>query len=108
MFWTLPTAFLSGATAAAGIAIINSIGNLSGFFAPFAMGWVKDATGSFTRGLLLAACAAAPLIIASRSATTARWRGRRQRPRSSKFAHSADRAGPGDGRAALTAHGGSP
>ncbi len=53
VFWTLPTAFLSGAAAAAGIAIINSIGNLAGFAGPFAMGWIKDHTGSYTGGLLL-------------------------------------------------------
>ena len=52
VFWTLPTAVLSGSAAAAGIAVINSIGNLSGFFGPYAMGWIKDATGSFTWGLL--------------------------------------------------------
>ena len=45
IFWTLPTAILSGATAAAGIAAINSIGNLSGYFGPFVIGWIKDATG---------------------------------------------------------------
>jgi len=55
VFWTLPTAVLSGSAAAAGIAVINSIGNLSGFFGPYAMGWIKDATGSFTGGLLLIA-----------------------------------------------------
>ena len=55
VFWTLPTAFLSGASAAAGIAAINSIGNLSGFAGPFAMGYIKDATGSFNGGLLLIA-----------------------------------------------------
>jgi nitrate/nitrite transporter NarK len=55
VFWTLPTAFLSGAAAAAGIAVINSIGNLAGFAGPFAMGWVKDHTGSYAGGLLLLA-----------------------------------------------------
>ena len=55
VFWTLPTAFLSGPAAAAGIAIINSIGNLSGFVGPFAMGRIKDATGNFNGGLLLIA-----------------------------------------------------
>jgi len=55
LFWTLPTALLSGTAAAAGIAVINSIGNLSGFVGPYAMGWIKDATGSFTGGLLLIA-----------------------------------------------------
>src|ERR1700736_4503275 len=55
VFWTLPTAFLSGAAAAAGIAVINSIGNLAGFAGPFAMGWIKDHTGSYAGGLLLLA-----------------------------------------------------
>jgi MFS transporter, ACS family, tartrate transporter len=55
VFWTLPTAFLSGAAAAAGIAVINSIGNLAGFAGPFAMGWIKDATGSYSGGLQLLA-----------------------------------------------------
>ena len=55
VFWTLPTAFLSGAGAACGIAVINSIGNLAGFAGPFAMGWIKDQTGSYTGGLLLLA-----------------------------------------------------
>jgi ACS family tartrate transporter-like MFS transporter len=55
VFWTLPTAVLSGSAAAAGIAVINSIGNLAGFAGPYAMGWMKDATGSFTAGLLLIA-----------------------------------------------------
>ena len=52
LFWTLPTAFLSGTAAAGGIALINSIGNLAGFAAPYAMGYLKDATGGFTAGLL--------------------------------------------------------
>ncbi|WP_024511348.1 MFS transporter [Bradyrhizobium sp. ARR65] len=55
VFWTLPTAFLSGAAAAAGIAVVNSIGNLAGFAGPFAMGWIRDHTGSYTGGLLLLA-----------------------------------------------------
>jgi D-galactonate transporter len=55
VFWTLPTAFLSGAAAAAGIAVVNSIGNLAGFAGPFAMGWMKDHTGTYTGGLLLLA-----------------------------------------------------
>ena len=55
VFWTLPTAFLSGTAAAAGIAVINSIGNLAGFAGPFAMGWIKDHTGSYAGGLLLLA-----------------------------------------------------
>jgi ACS family tartrate transporter-like MFS transporter len=55
VFWTLPAAFLSGAAAAAGIAIINALGNLAGFVGPYAMGWIKDQTGSFAGGLLLIA-----------------------------------------------------
>ena len=64
VFWTLPAAFLSGAAAAAGIAIINALGNLSGFVGPFAMGWIKDATGSFSGGLLLIAGLAVVAMIA--------------------------------------------
>jgi nitrate/nitrite transporter NarK len=52
LFWTLPTAFLSGTAAAGGIALINSIGNLAGFAAPYLMGYLKDATGGFSAGLL--------------------------------------------------------
>ena len=58
MFWPLPASFLTGASAAAGIAAINSLGNLSGFAGPYAMGYLKDLTGTFTAGLLLlAGCA---------------------------------------------------
>jgi MFS transporter, ACS family, tartrate transporter len=58
MFWPLPASFLTGASAAAGIAAINSLGNLSGFAGPYAMGYLKDMTGTFTAGLLLlAGCA---------------------------------------------------
>lgn len=52
LFWTLPTAFLSGTAAAGGIALINSIGNLAGFAAPCMMGYLKDTTGGFSAGLL--------------------------------------------------------
>jgi MFS family permease len=56
-FWTLPTGFLTGSAAAGGIALINSIGNLGGFVGPYAVGWIKDATGEITLGLVvLAAC----------------------------------------------------
>ena len=51
VFWTLPTSFLSGAAAAGGIAIINSIGNLSGFAGPYLVGYIKDRTGGFEGGL---------------------------------------------------------
>lgn len=46
-FWSIPARFLSGAGAAAGIALINTIGNLAGFAAPYITGAVRDATGLF-------------------------------------------------------------
>jgi ACS family tartrate transporter-like MFS transporter len=49
--WSVPTMFLSGSAAAAGIATINSIGNLGGFVGPAMIGWIKDETGSFAGGL---------------------------------------------------------
>jgi MFS family permease len=52
IFWTIPTRFLAGVGAAAGLAFINSIGTAGGFFEPALMGWLKDATGSFQSGLL--------------------------------------------------------
>jgi ACS family tartrate transporter-like MFS transporter len=54
-FWSIPTAYLRGAAAAGGIAVINSIGNLGGFVAPAVIGWVKNSTGKFTDGLLVGA-----------------------------------------------------
>jgi MFS transporter, ACS family, tartrate transporter len=60
VFWTLPTAWLSGSAAAGAIALINSIGNLAGFGGPYLIGWVKEATGSTSTGLLV--LAALPLI----------------------------------------------
>ena len=53
VFWTLPTAWLSGTAAAGAIALINSIGNLAGFGGPYLIGWVKDTTGSTSNGLLV-------------------------------------------------------
>jgi D-galactonate transporter len=50
-FWPLPTMFLSGAAAAAGIALINSIGNTAGFLGPYITGWLTDLTGSEKLGL---------------------------------------------------------
>jgi ACS family tartrate transporter-like MFS transporter len=50
-FWALPPMFLTGTAAAASIAWINSIGNLGGFFGPWYVGAMKDATGSFAGGL---------------------------------------------------------
>ena len=64
-FWPMPSLFLTGAAAAGGIAMVNSIGNLGGYVGPFIVGWIKDRTGSFEAGLyFLAACALASGIIA--------------------------------------------
>jgi ACS family tartrate transporter-like MFS transporter len=50
-FWTLPAMFLTGTSAAASFAWINSLGNLGGFFGPSIVGWVRTSTGSFAGGL---------------------------------------------------------
>jgi len=64
IFWTFPTAFLSGAGAAAGIAAVNSIGNLGGYFGPQAFGLLRDHTGSDVVGLIfLAGCALVGMLI---------------------------------------------
>jgi ACS family tartrate transporter-like MFS transporter len=59
LFWTLPTALLGGSAAAGGIALINSIGNLSGYFGPTIIGWLKDSTRGYTAGLLVIAASMA-------------------------------------------------
>jgi nitrate/nitrite transporter NarK len=64
IFWTLPTAFLSGAGAAAGIAAVNSIGNLGGYFGPQVFGILKTTTQGDAAGLVfLATVAAAGAIL---------------------------------------------
>ena len=55
VFWTLPTAWLSGTAAAGAIALINSVGNLAGFAGPYLVGWVKEATGNAETGLMVLA-----------------------------------------------------
>jgi MFS transporter, ACS family, tartrate transporter len=50
-FFAMPPMFLSGSALAAGIAWINSIGNLGGFFGPWYVGVMKDLTGSYAGGL---------------------------------------------------------
>jgi ACS family tartrate transporter-like MFS transporter len=74
--WSMPTMFLSGSAAAAGIATINSIGNLGGFAGPAMIGWIKDLTGSFQGGLyfvagLLVLSAVLTLILARSQRTSA-------------------------------------
>ncbi|USX26835.1 MFS transporter [Oxalobacteraceae bacterium OTU3CINTB1] len=67
IFWSLPTAMLGGAAAAAGIALINSVGNLAGFVSPYLVGAIKDATHSTANGIYLLAAslvAGAVLVVA--------------------------------------------
>ena len=52
-FWTLPSEFLTGYSAAAGIALINSVGNLGGFVGPAAIGFISQRTGTLSAGLAL-------------------------------------------------------
>ena len=59
LFWSLPTAYLSGVAAAAGIAFINSLANISGFVGPYLIGWVKQTTGSTDAAILVLAAACA-------------------------------------------------
>ena len=67
MFWPMPASILTGASAAAGIAAINSIGNLAGFVGPYVMGSLRDATGGFTVGLIiLASCAVIGALLSLR------------------------------------------
>ncbi|NMI01876.1 MFS transporter [Pseudonocardia acidicola] len=68
VIWQLPSAFLTGAGAAAGIALINSFGNLSGFAGPYVTGWLADLTGSFRPGMWVVAgfmTLAAVIVVAS-------------------------------------------
>ncbi|MBY5609500.1 MFS transporter [Rhizobium leguminosarum] len=67
LFWSLPTAFLAGTGAAAGIAWINSVGNLAGFLGPFLVGYLKDFTGTNSAGMYLLAAA---LVIGSLAVLT--------------------------------------
>jgi ACS family tartrate transporter-like MFS transporter len=63
-FWAIPTMWLTGTAAASGIAWINSVGNLGGFFGPSLVGWAKSWTGSFAGGLYtLAVCALCSAMI---------------------------------------------
>jgi ACS family tartrate transporter-like MFS transporter len=62
-FWSLPSLFLSGTSAAGSIGFINSVGNLGGFMGPFVLGTVEKLTGSFMGGLyFLTACMALSAI----------------------------------------------
>jgi nitrate/nitrite transporter NarK len=55
VFWAIPPIFLGGTGAAAGIALINSLGNLGGWLGPSMIGWLRDQTGGYAGGLLVLA-----------------------------------------------------
>ena len=64
--WAIATTLLSGKAAAASIGLINSFGNLGGFFGPYSVGWLSSRTDGFNAGLLyivVAAIAAAVLVL---------------------------------------------
>ena len=63
VFWAVPSAMLTGPAAAAGLALINTVANVGSFAGPYAVGWVKDATGSFSLGLM--ALGLGPLVAAA-------------------------------------------
>jgi ACS family tartrate transporter-like MFS transporter len=54
-FWSLPTRFLTGGAAAAGIGLINTLGSLGGFVGPYAVGYFRDLTGDYASGLVFLA-----------------------------------------------------
>ncbi|MCW5624267.1 MAG: MFS transporter [Burkholderiales bacterium] len=63
-FWPIPSTFLTGTAAAAGIALINSIGNLGGYVGPFIVGWIRDSTQSFEMALyFLAGCSLLSVVL---------------------------------------------
>ena len=73
-FWALPPALLTGATAAAGIALINLAGNLGAFTGPALMGWASDTKGSYGGGLLVGAL---PVVISAALLTVMAFRSAR-------------------------------
>ena len=70
-FWALPPAFLTGTSAAAGIALINLTGNFGGFTGPSLMGWASDATGTYGGGLFFGAV---PVIVSGTILTVMAFR----------------------------------
>lgn len=97
VFWYLPTTFLRGTTAAAGIALVNTLGNLSGFGAPYVTGWLLDWTGSARAGLWVVGAVmllAAGLVLALRTSLGAAPPLEHQRRATSGLTSSATSAAP--------------
>jgi cyanate permease len=70
ILWTIPTRFLTGSAAAGGLAFINSVGTLGGFFGPYLVGVLRQTTGTFTAGIwamsgILAVSAGIAAVLAS-------------------------------------------
>lgn len=89
VFWALPSTFLTGVAAAGGIALINSLGNLSGFGGPYVTGWLTDLTGSTKLALWVVGAlslAAAALIV---------YLGAKPRPTPDRHVPMEPGAGPG-------------
>jgi ACS family tartrate transporter-like MFS transporter len=83
-FWSLPNEFLAGYSAAAGIALINSVGNLGGFVGSYTIGTISKRTGSFHGGLVflcISFFATAMLMLALRKGTGHEADGRMEQPR---------------------------
>lgn len=74
-FWTLPTQFLTGIAAAAGVALINTIGNLAGFSAPYITGAVHDWTGGYQVPMIIVGAfmllSAVLMVVLARQGTNA-------------------------------------
>lgn len=56
VFWSVPGRHLTGVAIAAGMAMINSVGNLGGFGGPYIVGWLREVSGSFTMALVILGC----------------------------------------------------
>ncbi len=73
--WAMPSMFLTGVSAAAGIALINAMGNVGGFVGPLLIGWLKDRLGSFAPGLyIVGAMSALSAVVVVALARQARGR----------------------------------
>ena len=82
ILWTFPTMFLAGTAAAAGLAVINSLGNLAGYVGPQVVAWLTAGSGDYSRALFalgVSMLTPAIVVLALRRPSVARASG----PRSS-------------------------
>ncbi|BBG03576.1 hypothetical protein C8E95_1926 [Pseudonocardia autotrophica] len=80
IFWSMVSASLTGAAAASGLALVNTVGSLGGFLAGYATGWLRDATGTYTTPFVVMAVSLA--VSGLLAATAYRGHGRRVHPES--------------------------